>query len=134
MTTVEELLQKIKKLEEENKKLRTTIQNLQDLQGYEISMFFNKCNSIKETQIEYCFETIKDCYYALVDYNGCSDSIQEAGDYKEYYKEIFGYEYEKDDSDEDDSSDEDNSSDEDDSINEYNNTDKNNNIDKNNKL
>jgi len=125
MTTVEELLQKIKKLEDENKKLRTTIQNLQDLQGYEISMFFNRCNSIKETQIEYCFETIKDCYEALVDYNGCSDSIQGADDYKEYYKEIFGYEYEKDDSDED-SSDEDDNSNEYDIINENNNTNKNN--------
>jgi hypothetical protein len=109
-----------KKLDDENKNLRKTIQNLQDSQGYEISMFFNRYNSIKETQIEYYFETIKDCYEALVDYNGCSDSIQGADDYREYYKEIFGYEYY------------DNSSDEDNSINENNNNELN--INENNKL
>jgi hypothetical protein len=99
MSYIEELLQKIKKLEDENKKLRNTIQNLQESQGYEICKFFNKCNSIKKTQIEYYFDGIKDCYNALVDYYGCSDPVQDADDYKEYYKDIFGYEFEEDDYD-----------------------------------
>lgn len=84
-------------LNNEISKLKKYIQKLQDDQGYEICEYFYKCNSIKDTTSKYCFEDIRDCYGALVEYNGCSDSIQDASDYIECYKEIFGREYQDED-------------------------------------
>lgn len=79
-------LEKINMLTKENKKLKSNIQNLQDLFGYEIVQYFFRCNSLKDTANHFYFESAEDCYYALVDYNGCSDSANDADD----YKEVFG--------------------------------------------
>jgi predicted nuclease with TOPRIM domain len=99
------LQKKISELLQENNKFKKQIQQLQDLFALEICEYFNESNNIRETMEHFCFENVNDCYQALVEYNGCSDPLQDADDYKDCYKEIFGREYE-----EDDNSDEDNDS------------------------
>ena len=109
---MEKLLKKIKDLEKinktllkENDELQNIICKLQDNQGFEICKYFNNCKSLKKTMEQFYFKSIKDCYGALKEYNGCSDPCEYANDYKEYYKEIFGYEYEKDIDDNNDNND-----------------------------
>lgn len=79
-------LEKINMLTNENKKLKSNIQNLQDLIGYDICKYFFRCNSLKDTANHFYFESAEDCYYALVDYNGCSDSANDADDYENVFK------------------------------------------------
>jgi hypothetical protein len=86
MDPLSDALEKINMLTNENKKLKSNIQNLQDLIGYDICKYFFRCNSLKDTANHFYFESAEDCYYALVDYNGCSDSANDADD----YKEVFG--------------------------------------------
>jgi DNA-binding transcriptional regulator WhiA len=94
------LLQKeIFEVLQENKKLKNQIQQLQDLFGYEICKYFEKTNNIRKTTAYFYYENVNDCYEALVEYYGCSDPLQDADDYKECHKEIFGREYDDDDSD-----------------------------------
>jgi hypothetical protein len=81
-------------LNNEIRHLRKNILKLQDNKGLEICEHFDKCNSIRETADNFCFEDIHDCYEALVEYFGSSYPLQHAKDYKECYKEIFGIEYE----------------------------------------
>jgi hypothetical protein len=88
----------------ENMKLKQNIQQLQDLFGYEICKYFEKTNNLGKTMAYFYFETVHECYDALVEYYGCSDPIQHADDYKDCYKEIFGREYCEDNDDSDDDS------------------------------
>jgi len=93
------LLQKeIFEVLQENKKFKKQIQQLQDLFALEICEYFNETHNIRETMEHFYFENVNDCYEALVEYNGCSDPLQDADDYKDCYKEIFGREYDEDDS------------------------------------
>lgn len=83
------LKNQINELAKENKRLKTNIQRLQDLFGYEICKYFNKCNSIKDTADHFYFESVNECYHALVEYYGCTDPLVKASDYNLYFNEIF---------------------------------------------
>lgn len=85
-------------LNNEIRRLKKNIQKIQDNQGLQICEYFDMCNSIRDTSDKFCFEAVDDCYEALKDYFGGSDHIQEATDYIDCYKEIFGREYEYQDS------------------------------------
>jgi hypothetical protein len=90
------------KLNNENKRLRRIIQKIQDDQGLEICEYFSECKSISRTADNYYFDDVEDCYWALVEYFGCSDPLQRANDYVECYKVIFGSDSENNEYDEDD--------------------------------
>ena len=77
-------------LNNENKMLKKIIQKIQDDQGLEICEYFSECNSIRKTADKYYFDNDEDCYWALVEYFGCSDPVHRANDYEECHKEIFG--------------------------------------------
>lgn len=98
---INELKMSNKNLIKENRKLKKNIQKLQNEFGLEICEFFHNCNSIRETAEIYYFEDVRDCYEALVDYNGCSDPLYDAHDFRDCYKEIFDREYSEDDKNED---------------------------------
>jgi hypothetical protein len=84
------------KLTNENKRLRKIIQKIQDDQGLEICEYFSECKSISRTADNYYFDDVEDCYWALVEYFGCSDPLHSANDYEEYHKLIFGSDSEHD--------------------------------------
>jgi len=84
------------KLTNENKRLRKIIQKIQDDQGLEICEYFSECKSISRTADNYYFDDVEDCYWALVEYFGCSDPVHSANDYEEYHKLIFGSDSEHD--------------------------------------
>jgi hypothetical protein len=83
------LLKEIEELKLSNTKLKKNIQNLQNEFGLEICAYFHDCNSIRKTTEKYYFEDVRDCYEALVDYNGCSDPLYDADDFGDCYKEMF---------------------------------------------
>lgn len=93
MSTVEELKKENIQLKMMIKNLKQNIEQLQDLFGYEINEYFFDCNSLLNTTEHFFFESVKDCYDALLSYNGCSDPMQEADDYQRCYQDIFGEEY-----------------------------------------
>ena len=95
------------KLTNENKRLRKIVQKIQDDQGLEICEYFSDCKSIRDTTDNYYFDNVEDCYWALVEYFGCSDPLQSANDYEECHKVIFGSYSEDNADDEDDDGDED---------------------------
>ena len=78
------------KLTNENKRFRKIIQKIQDDQGLEICEYFSDCNNIRDTADNYYFDNVEDCYWALVEYFGCSDPVHRANDYEECHKVIFG--------------------------------------------
>lgn len=88
--TIKMLNISIYKLKEENLKLRTIISEMQNEQGLEICEYFSSCGSISQTAYKYHFESNKHCYWALVEYFGCSDPLQHASDYEELDNELFG--------------------------------------------
>ena len=90
------------KLTNENKRFRRIIQKIQDDQGLEICEYFSDCNNIRDTADNYYFDDVEDCYWALVEYFGCSDPVHRANDYEECHKEIFGCDSEHDDDEDDD--------------------------------
>lgn len=90
---VQILKNKIIQITKENEKLKINIQNLHDLLGYEICEYFKKCGSLKNTTKHFYFNNVEECYYALVEYFGCYNTLQSANDFIECYKEIFGKEY-----------------------------------------
>ena len=99
--TYEELLAEIDKIKnkcdeltKENNKLMSKINNLRDIQGYEICEFFFACNSLKITAEKYFYDDIVECGYDLIEFQGCTDVIKCAEDYKEYCR----LEYEDSDS------------------------------------
>ena len=77
------------RLTNDNKRLRKIIQKIQDDQGLEICEYFSDYKSISRTAENYYFDDVEDCYWALVEYFGCSDPLQKANDYEECYKVIF---------------------------------------------
>ena len=104
--TYEELLAEIDKLKnkcdeltKENKKLISKINYIRDEQGYEISEFFFDCNSLKITAEKFFYDDIVDCGNDIIHFQGCSDAIQCAKDYKEYCRLAYD-----EDSDEEDNS------------------------------
>ena len=107
--TYEELLKEIAELKKINSKLNNIIRKLQDNQGLEICEYFNNCNSLSQTTYEFGYESVQDCFEALREYNGCSDSLYNASDYDIYRKEIFDEESEED-KNSNEESDEDNNS------------------------
>ena len=101
-TNIEDLIIKNKLLEDEisnlykqNRQLKMNIQNIQDLMAYEICEYFRNSYNLRETTKHFYFDDVRDCYGALVEYFGCSDTVQRATDYKECYKEIFDRDYEE---------------------------------------
>ena len=107
--TYEELLAEIDKLKnkcdeltKENNKLISKINNLRDIQGYEISEFFFDCNSLKITAEKYFYDDIVECGYDLIEFQGCTDVIRCADDYKEYCRLEYDENSDKDDNDDKD--------------------------------
>ena len=96
------LKNKCDELTKKNKELEGKLSMLQDNQGYEICEYFNECNSLKQTADHFLYENIVDCGYALMDFNGCSDSIQGAKDYKEFRLLTYGKDEDEDDEDTED--------------------------------
>ena len=85
-----QLQNKLDAIIKENDKLKINIQKLQDLMSSEICKYFDKVLSLKKTTEHFYFENIRDCYQALLEYYGCSDPIESAIDYEDYYSDIFG--------------------------------------------
>ena len=84
------LKNKCDELEKQNRYLEKKLRTLQDNQGYEICKYYNKCRSLKQTCDFFLYEDIVDCGYALIEFNGCSDSISDAIDYKEFRSLAYG--------------------------------------------
>lgn len=102
--TYEELLAENKKLKnkcdelkKENEKIKDKINKIRENQGYEICEFFNDCNSLKKTAKHFVYDDIVECGDDIVYFNDCSDAIQDAKDYKEYYRLKYGKEVDEDD-------------------------------------
>jgi hypothetical protein len=95
------LKNKYDELTKQNKILEGKLRTLQDNQGYEICEYFNQCNSLQQTADHFLYENIVDCGYALIDFNGCSESIDSATDYKEFRLLAYGKDDTDYDSDED---------------------------------
>ena len=90
------LKQKCKELKKQNEILEEKIINLKDIQSYEICKFFSNCRSLAKTAKKFLYDDIVDCGDDIVYYNDCSDSIQGADDYKEYYFLKYGRNLEED--------------------------------------
>lgn len=88
--TIKRLNNNINELKEENLKLRTIIDKMQNEKALEICEYFSSCGSINQTAYKYHFESAKDCYWALIKYFGCSDPLQNASDYEELDNKLFG--------------------------------------------
>ena len=97
LAEIEKLKIKCDELKEKNEILTSKITWMRDEQGYEISEFFFDCNSLKITAEKFFYDDIVDCGNDIIHFQGCSDAIQCAKDYKEYCSLAYG-----DDSDEDD--------------------------------
>ena len=91
------LRERLDLLIQENEKLKKHISSLQELLSTDICKFFKISNSIKQTRKRFCYKNVRECYGDLVYFYGCTDPVQEADDYKECYKDIFGKEYTDDD-------------------------------------
>jgi hypothetical protein len=87
------LQERIDLLIQKNDQLKKHISSLQELLGSDICKFFEICNSIKQTKKRFCYENVRECYGDLVYFYGCTDPIQDATDYKDCYKDIFGVNY-----------------------------------------
>ena len=87
------LQERIDLLIQKNDQLKKHISSLQELLGSDICKFFEICNSIKQTKKRFCYETVRECYGDLVYFYGSTDLLQNADDYKECYKQIFGMDY-----------------------------------------
>ena len=46
--------------------------------------FIKNCNSLKITSEKYSYDDIVECGYDLIEFQGCTDVIKCAEDYKEY--------------------------------------------------
>jgi hypothetical protein len=97
MSTREEenllLRERLDLLIQENEKLKKHISSLQELLSTNICKFFEMSKSIKQTRKRFCYDSVRECYGDLVYFYGCTEPVQEADDYKECYKDIFGKEY-----------------------------------------
>lgn len=80
-------------LKQENNRLKICVNSLQKLLSNNICQFFELSLSIKQTKKRFCYENVRDCYYDLVYFYGCSDPVEDAEDYMECYMDIFGKEY-----------------------------------------
>jgi len=94
------LKEEIIKLKKEKEILKESIAKMQDDQGLEICEYYNSCKNISQTADKFYFSTNEDCYWALVEYFGCSDPLQNAHDYEELRKELFGSDEDEDDEEE----------------------------------
>ena len=81
--------------------LERNLRTLQDNQGYEICEYYNNCQSLKRTAEYFLYENIVDCGNALIEFNGCSDAISDATDYKEFRILAYGKDDTEDDTQED---------------------------------
>ena len=90
------LTERVDLIIQENNKLRQQISSLQELLGTQIRQYFEMSNSIRDTKKRFCYETVRECYGDLVYFYGYTDIIQEAYDYIECYREIFGRDYPND--------------------------------------
>ena len=102
------LTNKFNELIKQNKILEKKLRILQDNQGHEICEYFNNCNSLQQTADYFLYENIVDCGYALIDFNGCSDSIQDAKDYREFHILAYGREYDEEEEEEEKNDDDNN--------------------------
>ena len=105
MSIIEEenslLKERVDLLIKKNEQLKKYISSLQELLATDICKFFEITKSIKQTRKRFCYESVRECYGDLVYFYGCTGPIQDAEDYKECYKDIFGSEYINDDSEDD---------------------------------
>jgi hypothetical protein len=84
------LKNKCNELIAQNKVLEDKLSSLQNNQAYEICEYYNECRSLQQTTDYFLYDNIVDCGNALMDFNGCSDSIQSATDYKEFCYLAYG--------------------------------------------
>ena len=91
------LKERLDLLIEKNDQLKKYISSLQELLSRDICKFFEMSKSIKQTRKRFCYENVRECYGDLIYFYGCTDPVQEAEDFKECYKDIFGKEYTEDD-------------------------------------
>jgi hypothetical protein len=84
------LQKKLKELTERNAVLEDKIYSIRHAVAYEICEFYNECRSLKKTAEAFCYDNIVECGNALVNFNDCSDFIQDAKDYKEYHILEYG--------------------------------------------
>ena len=54
--------------------------------------YFNSCCSIIKTACRFGIE-MEELYELIPQWDGCRDGLQNADDYKECYKQIFGMDY-----------------------------------------
>jgi hypothetical protein len=94
-TRIESLNKENIRLQNEIVLKKRNLQKVQDYVRYEIIHYFTQCYSLRDTTYQFGFESVGDCYDALIEYCGCSGPAQSAEDYIECYKEIFGLEYEE---------------------------------------
>lgn len=87
---MELLNEQVDKLNRENTKLKETISNLYNLMGYDICQYFYRTNSIRKTAQQFYFNSIKDCYNTLIDFNDDEYVVNKANDFSECLEEIFG--------------------------------------------
>ena len=90
MSDIELLNNQVDKLNRENAKLKETINNLYNLMGYDICQYFYRTNSIRKTAQQFYFNSIKECYATLVDFNDDEYVVNKANDFLECHEEIFG--------------------------------------------
>jgi hypothetical protein len=62
---------------------------IQDRHSTEICEYFQQCNSLYDTAEEYCFESVVECFWALVEYFGYPDPMYKAKDWHIYEVEIL---------------------------------------------
>jgi hypothetical protein len=90
------LKEEINKLKKEKEILKESIAKMQDDQGLKICEYYNSCKNISQTADKFYFSTNEDCYWALVEYFGCSDPLQRAHDYEELHRKMFGSDEDED--------------------------------------
>lgn len=96
------LRERLELIIQENNKLRNNISSLQELLGSQIRQYFEMSNSIRDTKKRFCYTTVRECYGDLVYFYGYTDIIQQAYDYRDCYREIFGRDYPNDTDDDSD--------------------------------
>ncbi len=95
------LKRKCEELKKENELLKNKVIDLKDIQSYEICKFFSNCRNLAKTAKKFLYDDIVDCGDDIVYFNGSSDCIQSADDYKEYYFLKYGRHQESYDEDDD---------------------------------
>ena len=83
---------------EKNNVLKNHIYDLRNLLCSDICKYFEFTNSIHDTKKRFCYDNYYDCYIDLCYFYGSDQHVRHANDFKQYYEDIFGKPYPKDES------------------------------------